>query len=77
MTDDPEFVGKFPIRQDIEILPADKPKTIKFDSAVIVNSRGRMSKRSRLIGWTVYEKIGIGVINTRALSKLSITKEDL
>lgn len=74
---DPEFVGKFPIRQEIEVLPADKPKTIKFDAAVIVNSRGRMSKRSRVIGWTVYEKIGIGVINTRALSKLNITKEDL
>lgn len=74
---DIDLVGKIPVRTDIEILPADKPKTIKFDSAVIVNSRGRMSRRPRLIGWAVYEKIGIGVINTRALTKLNISKKDI
>lgn len=44
---EPEFVGVFPIRQDIEVLPADEPKQLKLGWVVneivgiaIVNPRG-------------------------------------
>jgi len=44
---DPEFVGVMPIRQDIEVLPADEPKPLKLGWVVseevgiaIVNPRG-------------------------------------
>lgn len=46
-TADPDFVGVMPIRQDIEVLPADEPKQLKLGWVVneivgigIVNSRG-------------------------------------
>jgi hypothetical protein len=46
-TADPEFVGVMPVRQDIEVLPADEPKQLKLGWVVneiigigIVNSRG-------------------------------------
>jgi hypothetical protein len=44
---DPEFVGVMPIRQDIEVLPADEPKQFKIGFAIleiigigVVNPRG-------------------------------------
>jgi hypothetical protein len=44
---DPEFVGVLPIRQDIEVLPADEPKQLKLGFVVneiigvgVVNPRG-------------------------------------
>lgn len=44
---DPEFVGVMPVRQDIEVMPADEPKQLKLGWVVseiigigIVNSRG-------------------------------------
>jgi hypothetical protein len=44
---DPEFVGVMPIRQDIEIMPADEPKQMKLgwvvsciEGCAIVNTRG-------------------------------------
>ncbi len=47
---DPEFVGVMPIRQDIEVLPADEPKQLKLGWVVseiigigIVNPRGAAS----------------------------------
>ena len=46
-TAEPEFVGVFPIRQDIEVLPADEPKQLKLGWVVneivgvaVVNPRG-------------------------------------
>lgn len=44
---EPEFVGVFPVRQDIEVLPADEPKQLKLGWVVneivgvsVVNTRG-------------------------------------
>ena len=44
---DPEFVGVMPVRQDIEVLPADEPKQLKLGFVIseivgigIVNPRG-------------------------------------
>lgn len=44
---DPEFVGVFPVRQDIEVLPADEPKQLKLGWVVseeigisVLNPRG-------------------------------------
>lgn len=55
---DPEFVGVMPVRQDIEVLPADEPKQLKLGWVVseeigiaIVNPRGvAKGNKSVLIG---------------------------
>lgn len=50
---EPEFVGIFPVRQDIEVLPADEPKQLKLGWVVneivgvaIVNTRSVASARN-------------------------------
>ncbi len=55
---DPEFVGVLPIRQDIEVIPADEPKQLKLGWVVseeigigIVNPRAiAASRKSTVIG---------------------------
>lgn len=55
---DPEFVGVMPIRQDIEVIPADEPKQLKLGWVVseiiglaIVNPRGvAAGRKSVLVG---------------------------
>jgi hypothetical protein len=47
-----EFIGAFPVRQDITVLPADDPKKLR-------------------LGWTIYEEVGIVVINDYALSHMN------
>ena len=55
---DPEFVGVMPVRQDIEVLPADEPKQLKLGWVVseiigigIVNPRGvAKGDKSTLVG---------------------------
>jgi hypothetical protein len=55
---DPEFVGVMPVRQDIEVLPADEPKQLKLGWVVseqigiaIVNPRGcAKGNKSVIIG---------------------------
>ena len=55
---DPEFVGVMPIRQDIEVLPADEPKQLKLGWVVseeigigIVNPRGTaVGRKSTVVG---------------------------
>ena len=53
---DPEFVGVMPVRQDIEVLPADEPKQLKLGWVVseiigigIVNPRGVAAGRKSVI----------------------------
>lgn len=53
---DPEFVGVMPIRQDIEVLPADEPKQLKLGWVVseiiglaIVNPRGVSCGRKSIL----------------------------
>jgi hypothetical protein len=50
---EPEFVGVFPVRQDIEVLPADEPKQLKLGWVVneivgvgVVNTRGVASAQN-------------------------------
>jgi hypothetical protein len=50
---DPEFLGVMPIRQDIQVLPADAPADL-------------------MIGFVVYEEIGVAVANSRAVTRLEI-----
>lgn len=55
---DPEFVGVMPVRQDIEVLPADEPKQLKLGWVVseqigiaIVNPRGvAKGNKSTIVG---------------------------
>lgn len=55
---DPEFVGVMPIRQDIEVLPADEPKQLKLGWVIseiigigIVNPRGcAVGRKSVAVG---------------------------
>ena len=57
-TADPEFVGVMPVRQDIEVLPADEPKQLKLGWVVneiigigIVNPRGcAVGRKSVAVG---------------------------
>jgi hypothetical protein len=53
---DPEFVGVMPIRQDIEVLPADEPRQLKMGWVIseiiglaIVNPRGTAAGRKSVI----------------------------
>ena len=53
---DPEFVGVMPVRQDIEVLPADEPKQLKLGWVVseiiglaIVNPRGVSAGRKSIL----------------------------
>lgn len=53
---DPEFVGVMPVRQDIEVLPADEPKQLKLGWVVseiigigIVNPRGVSAGRKSVV----------------------------
>ncbi|AEO93298.1 major head protein [Bacillus phage G] len=50
---DPEFVGVMPIRQDIQVIPADKPEELR-------------------LGWVIYEELGLAVVNSLAIAKISI-----
>lgn len=50
---DPEFVGVMPIRQDIQVIPADRPEDLR-------------------LGWVIYEEIGLAVVNSLAVSKITI-----
>nr|6WKK_A Chain A, Gp27 major capsid protein [Donellivirus gee]6WKK_B Chain B, Gp27 major capsid protein [Donellivirus gee]6WKK_C Chain C, Gp27 major capsid protein [Donellivirus gee]6WKK_D Chain D, Gp27 major capsid protein [Donellivirus gee]6WKK_E Chain E, Gp27 major capsid protein [Donellivirus gee]6WKK_F Chain F, Gp27 major capsid protein [Donellivirus gee] len=49
---DPEFVGVMPIRQDIQVIPADKPEELR-------------------LGWVIYEELGLAVVNSLAIAKIS------
>ena len=59
---------KFPIRQEIEILPADPVKTAR--DSIIIDSDGNIGvDRRRLnLGWTVTETIGIAIVNPRGVA---------
>lgn len=50
---DPEFVGVMPIRQDIQVIPADKPEELR-------------------LGWVIYEELGLAVVNSLAIAKITI-----
>jgi len=49
-----EYVGAFPIRQDITVLPADDPKKLR-------------------LGWVIYEEVGVVIINSYAVAKITVT----
>jgi hypothetical protein len=53
---DPEFVGVMPIRQDIEVMPADEPKQLKLGWVVseiigigVLNPRGVAAGRKSVV----------------------------
>ena len=64
---------QFPIRQEIEVLPADEPKMIEYGirDRFVITSKGRLEelpeKAPFRLGWTVRETIGVAVVNTRGL----------
>jgi hypothetical protein len=74
-SDDPEFVGAMPVRQDIVVLPADEPKydaQYDVDDQVIVTSRNAVGPKDKVgklvLGWVVTETIGIAVVNSRGVA---------
>lgn len=76
-TSDPEFVGVIPIRQHIEIIPGDTPVGKLFGhNVIVITSKNKIEKndstKSLLKGWTVTETIGVGIVNARAVSKLTM-----
>jgi hypothetical protein len=68
-----EFVGSFPVRQELTVLPADKPRDNHSHlHRIVINARGKAQIRRKpgALGWTVTEKIGVAIINPRALKSL-------
>lgn len=65
---------KFPIRQEIEVLSADEPKSIELSihDRIVITSKGKIEElpviRPFTLGWSVKETIGIAVVNTRAVA---------
>lgn len=49
-----DYVGAFPIRTDITVMPADDPVHVR-------------------LGWVIWEEVGIVVINSYAIAKVSVT----
>lgn len=62
---EPEEIGTFPIRQEIEILPGDPPRSPY--NHIFISSKGKIYKKKPLIGFRVFEKIGIAVVNPRGV----------
>ena len=52
--DEADYVGAFPLRQDISVLPADDPRGLR-------------------IGWTIYEEVGVVIINDQAIARVQVT----
>jgi hypothetical protein len=61
----------FPIRQDIEILPANSPPATAANQHLRIDSEGKVSKRYRPLKlvWTVKEVIGQAIVNARGIAK--------
>ena len=71
---DPEFVGRIPVRQEIEVLPADEPRLYPFsNNEVVITSKNKVTRKSRIkyLGFTIKETIGVGIINSKAILKLA------
>ena len=68
---------KFPIRTEIEVLPADPPGLIVgVHDQIIITSSGKVIEvgpvgqpRRLILGWTIKETIGVAVVNTRGVSQ--------
>ena len=68
---------KFPIRQDITVLPADEPSiftiyprtVLERDFIVITNDNDCYYNDPSKLGFRVKENIGIAVINLRGITK--------
>lgn len=70
-----------PIRQEITILGPDEVRHLNDDAyfdndAVIITPDDLVIQKRKRLGWTVSEKIGIGVINPKALIKLRKMTDD-
>lgn len=81
ITSNPEFIGKFPVRQELTVLPADvvdvHEQIIITDDDQIYDAKQPQFTANRVIGFSVKETIGIGIINTKgvAAGKKSVVKE--
>lgn len=66
---------QFPIRTEIEVLPADKPMMIELTihERIVINSKGQIEElpasRPFKLGWIVKETIGIAVVNARGVAQ--------
>lgn len=64
-----------PVRTEIEVLPGDEPRQLELHPIVITSKQEvRDVNKHFLLGWSMSEKVGIGIINSRAISKLIIER---
>jgi hypothetical protein len=56
------------IRDTLIVLPADP---IPEYSPLVITSKNKIRRKNRKIGFTVRETIGMGIVNTRGISKLT------
>lgn len=72
LNDDDKFIelDKIPVRTEITVLPADEPKVqASFEEAVIIEpDNDEMGVPKKNIGFAVYEKVGIAIVNPRGLA---------
>ena len=70
-------IPNIPIRQGITILGPDEVRDDAYfdNDAIIIMPDDRIFQRKGF-GWTISEKIGVGVINPRAIAKLKIITDD-
>jgi hypothetical protein len=79
---DLKLLEDIPIRQEIEILGPDIPKSESFDhNFIVITPRKQiyqktMAQRQLKLGWSIQETIGISMVNPRAVSKLNIKTEN-
>jgi hypothetical protein len=62
---------QLPIRQEILILPADPHLSFHEHMRITSNGKAYRKRNGSKLGWIVKEVIGVAVVNSRALAKLS------
>lgn len=66
----PELAEIVPIRSDIGVLHILQSDAIKSHNYIVIKNNGKCKRKNSLkLNWTIKEVIGIGVINTRGISK--------
>lgn len=62
---------QFPIRQEIEVLPADPVMSLKANEHLRISSNGKVYKKGKglKLGFTVKESIGVAIVNPRGVAK--------
>lgn len=63
----PQFIGAYPLRQQIEVLPADE--LIDWQDMMVIGSDNSGLRKAKFkLGWIVKETTGMAVVNPRGVT---------